>query len=139
MAKFKAKGVVLKYGDTASPSTTIPQLAEVSYDNGQWDRAENTTHDTSGSTKTYVTTLKEPSSVDVRILLDPADTAHAWLIASGDSGAEKFLTLVLPDAGSAQWAMTGNVTNLSIGALTPGGLVEASFTFASTVAHTFTA
>lgn len=139
MAKVKAKGVVLKYGDTASPTTTIPQLADVSFDNGQWDRIETTTHDTSGSTKTFVTTMKEPSSLDVRILLEPADTAHAWLIAAADSGAEKFITFVLPDTGSAQWALTGNVTNLTIGGLTPTGLVEASFNFASTAAHTFTA
>lgn len=138
MSKIKAKGVVLKYGDSASPTTTIPQAAEVTFDNGSWDRAETTTHDSSGGTKTYVTTLKEPSSVDVRVLLDPADTAHAWLIAAADSGADKFLTLVLPDVGSAQWALTGNVTSLKTGALTPGGLIEASFTFASSAAHTFT-
>ena len=139
MAKVKAKGVILKYGDSASPSATIPQHASVSYDNGQWDRANSTTHDTTGSTKTYVTTLKEPSSVDVRILLDPADVAHAWLIAAADSGAEKYLTIVLPDAGAAQWALVGHVTNLSIGELTPEGLIEASFTFSSNAVHTFTA
>lgn len=139
MAKIKAKGVILKYGDSSSPSTTIPQHASVSYDGGGWDRANTTTHDTSGSTKTYAPTLKEPSSVDVRIMLDPADTAHAWLISAHASGDTKYLTLVLPDAGSAQWALTGNVTNLSVGDLTPEGMVEASFTFASNVADTFTA
>lgn len=139
MSKIKAKGVVLKYGDTSSPSTTIPQHASVSYDGGAWDRANTTTHDTSGSTKTYTPTLKEPSSVDVRIMLDPADTAHAWLIAAHASGADKYLTLVLPDAGSAQWALVGNVTALSIGDLTPEGMVEASFTFSGNAADTFTA
>lgn len=139
MAKVKAKGVILKYGDAAAPTTTIPQHASVSYDNGQWDRANTTTHDTSGSTKTYVTILKEPSSVDVRLMLDPADVAHAWLIAAADSGAEKYLTFILPDAGAAQWAMIGHITNLTIGDLTPEGMIEASFTFASNQAHTFTA
>lgn len=139
MAKIKAKGVILKYGDAATPTTTIPQHAEVSYENGQFDRIDTTTHDTSGSTKTYVTSLKEPSSVDARIMLDPADTAHAWIIAAADSGDVKYLTLVLPDAGAAQWALSGHVTNLSIGPLTPTGMVEASFTFASNAAHTFTA
>lgn len=137
MSKIKAKGVILKYGDTVTPTTVIPQHAEVTFDNGSWDRAETTTHDTSGSTKTYSPTLKEPSSVDVRILLDPADTAHAWLIGAADSGADKYLTLVLPDAGAAQWALLGNVTSLKTGALTPGGLIEASFTFSSSAAHTF--
>jgi len=138
MSKIKAKGVVLKYGDSASPTTTIPQAAEVTYDNGNWDRAETTTHDSSGQTKTYATTLKEPASVDVRVLLDPADTAHAWLIGAADSGADKFLTLILPDAGAAQWALAGQVTSFKTGALTPGGLIEASFTFAASSSHTFT-
>jgi hypothetical protein len=31
MSKIKAKGVILKYGDTASPTTTIPQHAEVTF------------------------------------------------------------------------------------------------------------
>lgn len=136
--KIKAKGVILKYGDSAAPTTTIPQLAEVSYDNGQWDRVDTTSHDTGASTKTYVTTLKEPSSVDVRVFLDPADTAHNWLIIASDSGAEKYFTLILPDLGTAQWALIGNVTNLKTNALTPGNLIEASFTVNSTQAHTYT-
>lgn len=139
MAKIKAKGVILKYGDSASPSTTIPQHAEVSYDNGQWDRIDTTTHDTSGATKTYVTSLKEPSAVTVRLMLDPADAAHAWLIAAADSGDVKYLTLVLPDGGAAQWALSGHVTNLSLGPLTPQGMIEANFTFSANASHTFTA
>lgn len=139
MAKYKAKGVVVKYGDSAAPSTTIPALAEISFEAGQWDRNDITTHDTAGITKNYDVTLKEPSSVDVRLLLDPADTAHAWLISSHISATVRYMTLVLPDGGSAQWAMTGHVTNLSIGGLTPSGHIEASFTFSSSVADTFTA
>lgn len=139
MAKYKAKGVVVKYGDSASPSTTIPQLAEVSFDSGQWDRVETTTHDTSGNTKTYTPTMKEPASVDIRVMLDPADTAHAWLIAASSSGVDKYVTLVLPDAGNAEFALTGNVTGLALGSLTPSGLLEASFTFSANQVHTFTA
>lgn len=138
MAKVKAKGVVIKYGDSAAPTTTISQLAEVSFENGQWDRVETTTHDTSGAVKTYAPTLKEPSSLDVRVLLDPAGTDHNWLIGASDSGADKYMTFVLPDAGTAQWALVGNVTNMSIGGLTPGGLVEARFTFSANQAHTYT-
>lgn len=139
MSKVKAKGVVIKYGDSVTPTTTIPQLAEISFDAGQWDRVETTTHDTSGVTKNYDATLKEPSALDVRILLDPADTAHAWLISSNLSATARYMTFILPDTGSAQWAMTGHVTNFSIGGLSVGGMVEASFTFSSSVADTFTA
>lgn len=137
--KVKAKGVVIKYGDSAAPSTTIPQLAEISFDSGQWDRVDITTHDTSGVTKNYDVTLKEPSSLDVRLMLDPADTAHAWLISSNISATVRYMTFILPDSGTAQWAMTGHVTALSISGLTPSGFVEASFSFSSSVADTFTA
>lgn len=139
MAKIKAKGVILKYGDTSSPTTTIPQSAEVSLDLGAWDRTDITTHDTSGVTKVYDTVLKEPASVEVNVMLDPADTAHAWLISSHAAGTLKYLTLVLPDAGGAEFALSGHVTALSISGLTPGGFVNAAFTFAAAGAHTFTA
>lgn len=138
MAKIKAKGVILKYGDSAAPTTTLGQHAEVTYNNGQWDRVETTSHDTSGSTKTYVTSLKEPASVDVRVFLDPADTAHNWLISAADSGADKYLTVILPDAGTAQWALSGHVTNLTVGAMTPSNMIEATFTFAASASHTYT-
>lgn len=136
--KTKAKGVIIKYGDSAAPTTTIPSLAEVSFDNGQWDRVETTTHDTSGSTKTFATTLKEPASLDVRIILDPTDTAHDWLIDSSDSGAAVYMTLVLPDSGTATWALVGNITSLKTNAMATGNLIEVSFTFNGTASHTYT-
>lgn len=137
--KIKAKGVVIKYGDSAAPTTTIPQLAEVSMDLGQWDRENITTHDTSGKTKEYDTTLKEPAGIDVNLLLDPADTAHAWLIAAHAAGTLKYLTLVFPDAGAATWDFSGHVMNLNVPGLTPEGFIRASFTFMANSAHTFTA
>lgn len=139
MSKIKAKGVILKYGDSAVPTTTIPQTAEISMDLGQWDRMNITTHDTSGKTKEYDTVLKEPAGIDVNIMLDPADTAHAWLIAAHAAGTLKYLTVVFPDAGSAEWAFSGHVTNLNVPGLTPDGFINASFTFAANAAHTFTA
>lgn len=139
MAKIKAKGVIVKYGDTASPSTTIPQLAEISFDNGEWVEQDVYLHDTAGFTVQTLGMYKRPSTVDLRIMLDPADTAHAWLIAAADSGNDKYLTLVLPDAGAAQWALYGRVRQMVLSPLTPQGMVEASFTFASKEAHVFTA
>lgn len=139
MAKIKAKGCVLKYGDTASPSTTIPQHVDVSLDLGAWDRTDITSHDTVGLVKNYDTTLKEPATIEVRAFFDPADTAHAWLITAHAAGTTKYITIVIPDPGTAQWALTGHVSNLSIGGLTPSGHIEANFTFSASVIETFTA
>jgi hypothetical protein len=139
MAKIKAKGVVLKYGDTASPTTTLAQHTDVSVDLGQWDRNDVTTHTTTGSTKEYDTTLKEPVSVDVQGLLDPALADHAWLIGAHAAGTAKFFILVLPDAGAAEFVFSAQVTALSIGGLTPSGHITFSATLSGTTAAAFTA
>lgn len=139
MAKNKAKGVILKYGDAATPTNTIPQLAEISFDGGAWDRVDITTHDTSGVTKAYDVVQKEPPSIEVRLMLDPADTAHAWLITSHAAATLRYITFVLPDAGAAEWACSGHITNLQVSGLLVGGYIEASFTFACNAAATFTA
>lgn len=138
MAKIKAKGVVLKYGDSSNPSTNMSQVAEISYDAGTWDRTDTTTLDTSGSTKTYEPTLKEPPSVEVKIMLDPAGVDHDWVIDSHAAGTTKYLTLVLPDAGAAAWALVGHITALTVGGITPGGFVELNFTFSGSGADTYT-
>ena len=139
MAKVKAKGVILKYGDTADPSTTLPQKTEVSLDLGAWDRTDVTDHDTSDSTKEYDTVLKEPPTLDVTGFFDPADTAHAWFVSSHASGAAKYFELVLPDAGDAEFVFQAHVTSLSIGGMTPSGHITFSATLAGTTAATFSA
>jgi hypothetical protein len=138
MAKTKAKGVILEYGDSAPTSTTIPQTATVSMDLGQWDRVDKTTHDTSGQTKEYDTTLKEPPSIDVEVFLDTADAAHAWLIAAHTSGALKYFTMILPEAGVPEFALAGHVLNLTISPALDGH-IRASFQIGGSGAYTFTA
>lgn len=139
-SKIKAKGVVIKYGSSATPTTTFPQLSEVGFDAGQWDRTETTTHDTSGSTKTYEPTLKEPCSLEITAFFDPEDTAHAAIQAAHAAGTNPYYhTLVLPNAGASQYEAVGQVTNLSLGGMTPGGLLIVNYTFSGTGAHTFTA
>jgi hypothetical protein len=136
--KTKAKGVILEYGDSAPTSTVIPQKATISMDLGQWDRADKTSHDTSGKTKEYDTTLKEPPSIDVEIFLDPADTAHAWLLAAHTSGDLKYFTMILPDAGNADFAIAGHVLNLTINPALDGH-IRANFQVGGSGAYTFTA
>lgn len=138
MAKYKAKGVVIKYGDSASPTTTIPQLAEVDINLGERELIEVTTHD-SATSKEYIDTgLVDTPEINVRVVLDPADVAHEWLRAKHLSGGIGYLTFVLPDAGSAQWACSGFVRSASI---QPGlkGSLDATFVFKCNVYPTFTA
>ena len=135
MARVKAKGIILKYGDSASPSTTIPQKADISYDAGSWDMLDGTNHD-SGSTKVKEPGLKEPPSLNVNVLLDPGDTAHAWLVSANDSGALKYFTLVLPDTGAAQFVLSGYVQTLSITGPV-NDYLKASFTIICAAAAVF--
>lgn len=139
MAKVKSKGVLLEYSDDDLTYVALTQKTDVSFDFGQWDRAETTDHDTSGSTKEYDTTLKEPVSIDVSGFLDPAETSHAWLISTHAAGTSKFFRLTLKDAGAATLALQGHLTALSIGGLAPSGHHTFSATISGTTAATFTA
>ncbi len=139
MAKIKARGVVIKYGAAATPTTNMSQVAEISYEGGNWDRVDTTTLDSAGNTKTYDTTVKEPPSLDVKVMLDPAGVDHEFIRANHASGALVYLTLVLPDTGTAQFALSGHITNYSIGGITMGGMLEMSFTFNAAGVETFTA
>lgn len=139
MAKIKAKGTTIKYGDSASPTTELGQHTDVSVDLGSWDRTDVTSLDTVGSTKQYDATMKEPITVDVSGFLDPADVAHAWLIAAHGSGLSKYFILTLPDAGAATFTFQAQVTALSIGGITPTGHITFSCTLAGTGSATFAA
>lgn len=137
--KIKAKGTTIKYGDAASPTTLLGQHSDVTLDLGSWDRTDVTTLDTPGSTKEYDSTMKEPISLDVTGFLDPADAAHAWLIAAHESGLAKHFIVTLPDAGAATFTFQAQVTNLTFGGITPSGHITYSCTLAGTGSATFAA
>jgi hypothetical protein len=139
MAKFKAKGVVVKAAITATPTTTVSQSAEVSFNTGDRQLVDVTTHD-STTVKDYIDSgLRESAELDMTCEYDPADTVHEIVRAAHDVGTLLYVTLILPDAGNATWVMSGIVTSFNIPSLAPGGSLKMNIKFKATSLDVFTA
>jgi len=139
MAKTKAKGVTVKYGTAASPTDVLAQMAEVSFDQGARSPIDVTTHD-STTTKEYIDPgLRETASCEITVEYDPANAGHEAFRAAQSAGTLFYVTLVLPDAGAAQFAMSGYVTDCSLPTMTPSGSLKCTYSFKAASADTFTA
>lgn len=138
--KIAAKGAILKYAATATPTTTIDNLVEVALTIGDRGVINTTTHG-SATTKDYMAEpLRDTNEVSGKILYDPADTIHELMRNHQSAGTTGYLTIVLPDAGAAQWAMSGVLTRFSVPTLNPeSGRLESDFTFKAFTVDTFTA
>ncbi len=139
-SKFAAKGAILKYAATATPTTTVDNLLEVSVTIGDRGMINTTTHGSS-TTKDYMAEpLRDTNEVSGKIIYDPADTIHELMRLHQSAGTLGYMTIVLPDTGAAQWAMSGNLTRFSVPTLNPEtGKLESDFTFKAVTVDTFTA
>lgn len=137
--KFTAKGAIAKYAATATPTTTIDNLLEVSITIGDRGMINATTHG-STTTKDYLAEpLRDTNEVSGKICYDPADTIHELMRNHQNAGTKGYLTIVLPDTGAAQWAMSGYITRFSVPTLNPEtGKLEADFTFKADTVDAFT-
>lgn len=139
MAKSKAKGVVIKAALTATPTTLLSQEAEVGFNQGDRTLLDVTTHDSS-VTKDYLDSgLRETAECEITCEYDPANTIHELIRAAAAAGTLVYLTMVLPDAGNAQWALSGIVLGFSLPPMTPGSSLKMSFKFKAIGADTFAA
>lgn len=137
--KIAAKGAILKYAATASPTTTVDNLVEVSINPGSRGVINTTTHG-STTTKDYLAEpLRDTNEISGKILYDPADTIHELMRNHHAAGTTGYMTVILPDQGAAQWALSGVLTTFSIPTLNPeSGRLEVDFTFKALTADTFT-
>ena len=124
MAKIAAKGVILKYAATATPTTALINKVEIGFEDGDRELIDSTTHENT-VTKSYVDSgLRDTFGLPVKIFLDPADTIHELMRSHHHSGTGGFATLVLPDAGGAEWTGPVQVMRWNIEGMTPqGGLI----------------
>lgn len=140
MPKIAAKGVVAKYAATATPTTNIDYLKELSLNIGEREMINTTSHDSSGVKDYLPSPLRDSNEVEGTIFYDPANTIHELMRSHHAAGTKGFLTVVLPDTGNAQWAMEGHITAFSIPTLNPEtGALEVTFRFKAIAAETFTA
>lgn len=139
MAKISAKGIILKFGVTATPTDVVPGLRSIGINQGAREQIDVTTHD-STTTKEHVDSgLRETPDIEGVIVYDPANTVHEAIRAAHSAGTLCYATLVLPDAGAASWAASGHVTGFSIPSRAPGDPLEANFSFKANAADTFAA
>ncbi len=137
--KNAAKGAVVKYAATATPTTTVDNLRSCKPKPGAREMLNSTTHG-STTTKDYLRApLRDTNEITFRFLWDPADTIHELLRSHHSAGTTGYLTAVMPDTGAAEWAMTGNITNFDPLDLDPEtGLMEVECTFKATGPDTYT-
>ncbi len=139
MAKTKAKGVLVKMALTATPTTNYAQNAEVSFSQGDRTLVDVTTLD-SVTTKEYLDSgLRDTCELDITSEYDPADTIHELARAAHAAGTLVFVTLVLPDAGAAQWAMSGIILSFGVPTLQSNGSLKNTIRFKATGVDTFAA
>jgi hypothetical protein len=139
MAKIASKGVLVKSGSAATPTTNLAQVRSVSLTIGEREMINTTTPDSTTS-KDYISApLRDTNQVEIEIAYDPANSTHEDVRAAHAAGTKWYFTVVLPDAGAAQWAMAGTITGFSIPALdAESGLLIANITYRADTVDTFT-
>ncbi len=63
--------------------------------------------------------LRDTFGLGLRLLLDPADTIHELLRSHHHAGTNGYATIILPDAGAAQWTGLVQITSFQIEGMTP--------------------
>lgn len=144
--KYAAKGVIIKFGTAATPTAVVSGIESVGINLGERGLVETTTHDSTTTRDYEDSKLRDTEEITATIVYDPADAVHEALRAAhatgaaGNSGNPYYLTLVLPDAGAAQWAASGFVTRFEVPNLgAANDPLRASFTFKAKSVSTFTA
>lgn len=137
--RIATKGAVVKHGSSATPTTTLAGVRSVELIGGTREMIDATCHDSS-TTKEYIPApLRDTLGLRVTLAHDPADTGHEALRAAWAAATLYYLTLILPDTGAAQWALSGYITDFLPAQLNPDtGLLEAVFTYKANAVETFT-
>lgn len=136
--KIPSFGVILKAAATATPTVSIPGLKDVSFGGGERAMIDSTTQDNT-ATKTYVPhPLRDVRSLEFNIAYDPADTVHERMRAAHAAKTLEYITVILPDAGAAAWAMSGYYTKFGLPSIGLDGLLESAIAFQAVSAETFT-
>lgn len=105
--KFKAKGLIFKFGATNPPTATVAQVGDGTLNFGDREAAIDVTdHNTVGNTTEKLDNgWKEPFSFDGELHWDPDDATHEALRAALESGASNYAQYIIPNTGQA--AVTG--------------------------------
>lgn len=139
MSKISAKGVKIKHGTSANPTDVLAHLDTVTINVGDRELIDVTTHDSPGGTREFVDSgVRDTTELEVAIKYAPGNAGHEAIRAAHAAGTLYYHTLIMPDAGEAQWTAAGYITKFNV---PNGGVVEglkATYTFKAKGAETFT-
>jgi len=138
--RIATKGTLVKHGASAAPSTNLAGVRSVQPGDGLRAMINATCHDSSTTLEYIPAPLRDTQSLAITIAYDPADTGHEAVRAAYAAATKYYFTLVLPDAGNAQWAFSGYITSFLVsGNVDPEtGLLEATINYKADAAETFT-
>lgn len=138
MAKIAAKGTIVKVGAAPTPTTALPQIKEIGLVGGEREMIDVTTQDSTVTKETIPNPLRNLRAIELTLVYDPANSVHEAIRAAADAATLQYVTLVLPDAGAAQWAFSGYFTNFSMPTIGLDGALEVTCRFDAIAAETFT-
>ena len=137
--RIATKGSIIKHGASTTPTTVLAGVLAITPGFGERAMIKATAHDDTVTDKYIPRPLRETDTLAIEIAYDPADTGHEAIRAAYAANTTYYFTLVLPDAGAAEWAWVGNLTNFAVGALDPDtGLLKATISYKATGVATFT-
>ena len=136
--KYAAKGVKIKAGAAPAPTTEVPGIKEAGLIGGGREMIDTTNHGSIATKEQIPEPLRAVRGIEVTLFFDPADTEHARILAAYTAGTLEYQTFVLPDAGAAEFTMSGYITEFTVPTLGTTGALEAKYTFMAAGADTFT-
>lgn len=137
LVKISGKGITVKHGATASPTTALTGLESLGLNQGDVELLEVTTHES--TQREYVDSgLRDTPEISGVIVYDPTDAGHEAIRAAHAARTLYYVTIVLPDSGTAQWACSGYFTKFEIPSVGVRDALKANFTFKVKTAETFT-
>lgn len=135
-----AHGVVVKHGATATPTDVLAQVEEVKVTPGTRELIRTTVQATTGTHAYIKSPLRDTTELEITIKFDPTDTGHDAVYDAYAAGTLYYFTVVLPDAGNAEWTASGTITKFELQPMPSDGTTDlkATITFKAHGAETYT-
>lgn len=109
-------GTLFKRGDGAGPEvfTAIAEVVDITPPALSKDTFETTHHTSDDQYKEYLPGLRDAGEVSVTLNFLPGDTGQEGLLSDFNSNTKRNFQIVLPDAGTETWALSGFVTGYAM-------------------------
>lgn len=139
MAKNSTKGVIVKTGSSATPTTNLAQVKTVRIKPGRREMIKSTSHDSTATDEYIPRPLRDTADLEIVLLWDPAVTTHDELLDAHAAGTKWYFTVIFPEAGAAQFVLSGYITDFEPGDFdAETGIMECTVRFKADSSETYT-